>query len=140
MKKYTINEAVSIVDVGSKKSPRLTSYEIEGPEIMQVSDGYHTMDELYEHRIVLYVTLCRLLAKDLDHNGIWCSTKHSDGSTFGDWFVLGIGKEGDKDRQITYHLPARYWEEVCKFAKVLERAPKWDGHSSADVLERLKHI
>jgi len=67
---------------------------------------------------------------------IWCSTLHSDGSSFGDWFILGINKE--KGKQITYHLPARFWHEVCEFAEVLERAPEWDGHTSEDVLERLK--
>ena len=26
-----------------------------------ISDGYHTFDELYEHRIALFITLARLL-------------------------------------------------------------------------------
>ena len=102
-------------------------------------DGYHTFDELYDHRITLYIALCRVLAKDAGHNGVWRSKKHSDGELAfgGTWFVLGIGKEAGK--QITYHLPIERWDETA-FAKTLERALKWDGHTSADVLERLKNL
>ena len=69
---------------------------------------------------------------------MWCSTKHSDGSSLGDWFVLGINKQEGK--QITYHIPARYWEEVTEFADILKKAPKWDGHTPEDVLERLANF
>lgn len=102
-------------------------------------DGYHTFDELYEHRIVLWIALCRQRhtrrTEDAPFGNVWCSVQHSDGSTFGDWFILGIGKA--KGSQITYHLPARYWNEVCEFAEVLEKAPEFDGHDSDEVLRRL---
>ena len=115
-----------------------------------VSDGYHTFGELYEHRIILFIALCRQLRLKINADNvdgvrmadiskeIWCSTRHSDNSTFGDWFVLGIGKE--KGKQMIYHLPARFWSEVCEFAEVLEKAPEFDGHTSADVLERIKAL
>lgn len=102
-------------------------------------DGYHTFEELYEHRIRLFIALCKMYYQENQHHAvgvpIWCSTKHSDGSSFGDWFVLGLFKE--KGKQITYHLPARFWSEVCEFAEVLPQAPEWDGHTSNDVLKRL---
>lgn len=98
-------------------------------------DGYHTFDELYDHRIRLYIALCRMLSKEMD---VWASKKHADDTTFGDWFVLGIGKE--KGKQITYHLPAWYWKEVTAFAPVLDKAPEWDGHTGEDVLIRLKDL
>lgn len=101
-------------------------------------DGYHTFDELYEHRIRLYIELCKNIGKKVGWSNIWCSVKHSDGTTFGDWFVLGINKE--KGKQITYHLPARFWEEVAEFAEILEQAPEFDGHTSEDVLQRLSFI
>jgi len=104
---------------------------------IECSDGYHTFDELYEHRIVLFISLCRHLKKYDDFlYPVWCSVLHSDGSKFDDWFILGIRKE--KGEQITYHLPVRYWSEVCEFAEVLEKAPEYDGHTPADVLERMK--
>ena len=102
-------------------------------------DGYHTFGELYEHRIALFVRLCEkmtYLIHPRDGRSIWRSKKHSDGELAfgGTWFVLGINKE--KGKQITYHLPIHRWDE-CDFAEELERAPEWDGHTSADVLERL---
>jgi len=113
-----------------------------------ISDGFHTFDELYEHRIRLFITLCKKIQKHRyygdarnrfgDEMIVWCSTKHSDGSSFGDWFVLGINKQEGK--QITYHIPARYWEEVTEFADILKKAPKWDGHTPEDVLERLANF
>jgi len=120
--------------------------EIEVDDLSQVSDGYHTIAELYEHRIALFIALCKLIT---DHElwkmiaegntkfTVWRSKYHSDGSpAYDGWFVLGIGKKDGKI--ITYHIPNRYWEE-CSFA---EEVPKafFDGHTSADVLERLKTL
>jgi len=100
-----------------------------------VSDGYHTFDELYEHRIRLFITLCFAIRF---HREVWVSIKHFDGSTFGDWFVMGINK--NPGSQITYHLPARFWTEVCEFAEVLDCAPQFDGHTPEDVLIRLEDL
>ena len=76
---------------------------------------------------------------DLDCPDVWRSKKHSDGELAfgGTWFVLGIGKENGK--QMTYHLPIDRWDE-CGFAETLEQAPEFDGHSSDDVLKRLKNL
>lgn len=110
----------------------------------EISDGYHTFGELYEHRITLFIALLRQKLKEADMLGepftaqereIWRSKKHSDGSEWEGWFLLGINKQ--PGRQITYHLPISKWEE-CGFAETLERAPEWDGHTTADVLDRLK--
>lgn len=102
----------------------------------QVSDGYHTFDELYEHRINLYIALCRVLHSQTDVY-VWRSATHSDGTFFDGWFVMGINKEaGD---QITYHLPMSKWNET-NFCGQRERAPEYDGHTPSDVLERLKKI
>lgn len=137
MKKITIKNAQQAVDVGNKENPKLTNFEIQGPEEMDVSDGYHTFTELYEHRITLFIALCKVWKIDNDYNGIWRSKFHSDGSSFEGWFILGIGKE--KGEQITYHLPNIKWDEVS-FAETLANAPEFDGHTPADVLERLKKL
>lgn len=101
-------------------------------------DGYHTFDELYDHRISLYIALCRLSTKSY-HEGMtpraWRTQVHSDGSTWDGWFILGLEKE--KFCQITYHLPLSRWDETG-FAETLVRAPEYDGHTSDDVLDRLK--
>ena len=107
-------------------------------------DGYHTFGELYEHRITLWIALCRtfsLYSKTMIPTGnpCWRSKNHSDGELAfgGTWFLLGIGTA--KGQQITYHLPIEKWAE-CTFAETLEKAPEFDGHTSDDVIERLKNL
>jgi hypothetical protein len=102
-----------------------------------ISDGYHTMDELYQHRRVLWVTLCRLVKHFDMGRMVWRSDKHSDGSSFAGWFVLGISAA--QGQQMTYHLPVTMWQQ-CEFAETLDRAPEFDGHTPADVLERLARL
>lgn len=120
-------------------------------EYLEVSDGYHTMDELYDHRITLYIALCKLYqefyrmqegefgsGKRLNYS--WRSKRHSDGELCfdtGTQYVLGIGKE--PGTMITYHIPIERWNET-DFAETLDKSPEWDGHTSADVLERLKTL
>lgn len=99
-------------------------------------DGYHTFTELYDHRITLFITVCMLLRLHTDAE-IWKTKKHSDGSEWDGWFILGIGSK--KGTQITYHLPSDRWDEA-NFAIQLEKAPEWDGHTSDDVIARLKKM
>lgn len=110
---------------------------VSGPITGETSDGYHTFNELYDHRIVLFLALCR--ATDIVSPGIaiWRSKLHSDGSAFDGWFVMGIGTTPGE--QITYHLPLSRWDDAA-FAETRERAPEFDGHTSADVLERLNRL
>lgn len=111
--------------------------KLNGVQTDNISDGYHSFGELYEHRIELFITLCRIITKyDCGTEFVWKSKKHSDGSEFEGWFVLGVGI--NKGRQISYHLPISKWEE-CKFI-TFEFAPEFDGHTSNDVLQRLKNL
>ena len=114
-----------------KKELTLNLKSIE--DKVSISDGYHTFDELYDHRITLYIALC----KSLRNGNVWRSQKHSDGSNYDGWFLLGIWFE--KGKQITYHIPNERWEET-EFAENLDKAPEFDGHTSADVLERIKKL
>jgi hypothetical protein len=101
----------------------------------EVSDGFHTFNELYNHRMTLFIALCKQV------NGfkteVWRSKNHSNGIPCfnGEWFVLGINTEEGK--QITYHLPISRWDEA-HFAKTLHKAPIFDGHTPGDVLDRIK--
>jgi hypothetical protein len=99
-------------------------------------DGYHTFEELYDHRITLYITLCAILRLHTNLP-IWRSKKHSDGTEWKGWFILGISEM--KGRQITYHLPIERWDETT-YALTYEQAPEWDGHTSDDVISRLKTL
>lgn len=120
--------------------------EINVVKTDSVSDGYHTFGELYDHRITLFVALAKLLRRQENVLGsapgesfVWRSKRHhaEDQAMYDGWFVLGIGRfEG---QQITYHLPLARWDET-DFADTLDHAPKWDGHTAADVLDRLKNL
>ena len=105
---------------------------IKNVDSNQVSDGYHTFGELYGHRIGLFVTLCRLL--DFMGRPVWRSLKHSDGTGFEGWFIMGINKE--PGTQITYHLPMSKWDDT-NFVETLDLAPQWDGYTADEALARL---
>jgi hypothetical protein len=132
--------------VGSTKNIANLKEVIEND--WDVSDGYHTFTELYAHRIQLFISLCRskkLARTMLEKQGtvmngetqVWRSKLHSDGKAWDGWFIMGINKAPGE--QISYHLPESYWAET-DFAETLELAPKWDGHTPADVITRLKTL
>lgn len=100
----------------------------------KTSDGYHTFDELYEHRCLLYLAF---LWYHADHCGGWRSWLHHNGTSFDGWFVCGCEING---QQVTYHLPARLWDSAW-WLREYDHAPvEWDGHTSNDVLDRLKGL
>lgn len=108
-------------------------------EMRSPSDGYHTFDELYEQRNALFIALCSAYTHCCveDTKDVWRSKKHSDGTdAYEGWFVLGIGK--DEGRIMTYHIPLSEWENT-NFAETVECA-YFDGHTSEDVLKRLKSL
>lgn len=91
----------------------------------QISDGYHTFDELYEHRVTLWIALCRRVAGSVREslNPTWRTKLHSDGTAFEGWFVLGIFFEAG--HQITYHLPDSRWDQ-CYFAREIKQASEFE--------------
>lgn len=115
------------------KEEKINTLIAEGCDTNQISDGYHTFGELYEHRIVLFIALCRHLEKER----VWRSKAHSDGSVWEGWFILGVGKK--QGEQITYHLPMSKWE-ATEFAETLEKAPEYDRHTSEEVLQRISQL
>jgi len=98
----------------------------------KISDGYHTFGELYEHRIALFIALCK--AYTHSPRIVWRSKLHSDGTSWEGWFILGINV--GKGSQITYHLPINNWKNTS-FARTYDEAPEFDGHTPEDVIERL---
>jgi hypothetical protein len=112
-------------------------YSPEVTDKGKISDGYHTFDELYDHRIALWIALCKQLTPGYQEHQSWRTQLHSDGTRFEGWFVLGLKYAAGE--QMTYHLPMSRWDE-CAFARTLERAPEFDGHTSADVLKRIAAI
>lgn len=103
----------------------------------QTSDGYHTFAELYEHRVSLFIALASQVdTRSPTGDVVWRSRLHSDGTMFDGWFVMGINRVAGE--QITYHLPMSRWADTDWLGHEDERAPEWDGHTSSDVLDRLR--
>lgn len=109
---------------------------IDDVDMGKVSDGFHTFDELYEHRIELFLALCRVINRTDDSRSVWKSRYHSDGTRFEGWFICGIGIVSG--RQITYHMPDRKWDDADFDIRM--SAPEFDGHTAEDVLHRLGDI
>lgn len=97
-------------------------------DIGENHDGYHTFNELYEHRYALFLNLLKI-----SKYPTWKSKLHSDGTMYANQFVAGIQLPTGL---ITYHLPIKYWEYI-KNVYELDNAPEWDGHTSQDVVDRL---
>lgn len=99
-------------------------------ETGEISDGYHTFNELYEHRILLFLALMKSSPQNA-----WFSMQHEDGSRFDGWFIAGFELPAGT---ITYHLPTDKWQLAADTgATAMDKAPKWDGHSSLEVVSRL---
>lgn len=94
-------------------------------DIEDLSDGFHTFNDLYEQRMYLFATLVNAY-KDK----AWKSLKHEDGELCfgGDWFVVGIDTP---EGSYTYHYSMKYWDVFD--CKVLSKAKHWDGHTDKDV-------
>lgn len=101
----------------------------------KTSDGYHTFDELYEHRLTLFCALLSFVVSEYHHVlKPWKSRKHSGGDGYDGWFIAGVELPGLG--QVSYHLSDKYWDLMK--VQELEFAPEWDGHTSDDVLQRLQ--
>ena len=89
----------------------------------KVSDGYHTFDELYSQRMMLFCCVCKAFPSKA-----WKSHQHYDGTMYDGYFIAGIKTpEGN----FTYHFKMSDW---FKFdVPQLDKAPEWDGHTADDV-------
>lgn len=106
--------------------------KLEVEDVGMISDGHHTFNELYDHRYALFIALMKSNPKIS-----WLASYHDDGSMLNAefWFIAGMHlPSGD----ISYHLP-NYLRSNFKDSgiKELVNAPKWDGHTSRNVIHRL---
>ena len=100
-------------------------------DIGQVSDGYHTFNELYHHRAILFSVICNQ-NKEL----AWKSKSHDDGTMYANMFIVGIETP---EGQATYHYDVNpYWSMFD--VKSLDFAPKLDGHTPAQAIERIASL
>ena len=110
----------------------------------EVSDGYHTFNELYDYRALYNAAFFNSLAVYVENMGYWDvdydvhkSKKHSDGEECfgGGWFVVMAELPTG---QISNHYPMKDWDLFHIPEK--EKANKWDGHTSKDVAERIREF
>lgn len=100
-------------------------------EYGKVSDGYHTFDELYHHRAILFAVIC-----NNNPELAWKSKLHDTGDMYEGMFIVGIDTPKG---QATYHYDIEpYWDIFN--VKELDHAPKWDGHTSDDAIMRIASL
>lgn len=90
-----------------------------------MSDGYHTFDELYEHRCLLYINLVLALGGGIlkrDH--------------FYGWDCIYLETAYG---QISYHVPIGMRSTYEGKLKE-DQDYKYDGHTSSDTLDRLRNL
>lgn len=96
----------------------------QGLSTKDISDKWHTFDELYFHRMVLFSIIL-----NQNKNISWKARKHHDGSMFDNTsFICGIETP---EGQYTYHYDMEFWEHFK--VKELEYAPQYDGHKPNDI-------
>jgi hypothetical protein len=92
------------------------------------SDGYHTFNELYDHRAKLFSVVVSAF-RDI----AWKSKLHSDGTMYEGMFIVGINTP---QGQAAYHYNIEpYWDMFNCYE--LEKAPKWDGHTPSQAIDRI---
>lgn len=106
----------------------------------EISDGYHTFGELYDHRRALTAALFAVIARAQRDRGVqvwvWKSKRHhpDDNPMFeGGYFVVGADLPGG---QVSYHYKLQHWDDFAEVPE-LQHAPKYDGHTPALTVERL---
>ena len=92
------------------------------------SDGYHTFNELYHHRAVLFSVIVENFAARA-----WKSKLHADGTMYEGMFIVGIETP---DGQATYHYDVEPYWDLFRCREV-DRAPEWDGHTPDQAIERI---
>lgn len=94
----------------------------------ETSDGYHTFNELYHHRAVLFSVIVATFGERA-----WKSKLHADGTMYDGMFIVGIKTP---DGQATYHYDIDPYWNLFRCTE-LERAPEWDGHTPNQAIERI---
>ena len=99
-------------------------------DMSEVSDGYHTFNELYYYRMLYNAAFFNLLPKEWVHK----SKKHHTGEECfgGGWFIVMANLPTG---QISNHYELKDWD----LFKIPEKefADEWDGHTPQEAAERL---
>ena len=133
-----------VIEYDSIKKDQLnTNSDIQ--DIGDLSDGYHTFNELYEFRKIYnaalfneWARLWRIGEDDDPVFNVHKSWKHNDGEPCfgGGWFIVSAMLPTGL---ISNHYKAEDWD-LFKIPEVEKALHEFDGHTSEDVLNRLKKL
>lgn len=119
----------TVLNLIEKQNKKIEELE-EGIKSGELSDGYHSFNDLYYQRCILFACICN------NNSSIaWKSKRHSDGKLCFDsenWFIVGIDTPKGS---YTYHYEMKYWELFN--VPELEKGKEWDGHTEKDVTRLL---
>lgn len=103
--------------------------ELKISDIGDFTDGYHTFNELYHQRAILFAAIVNQ-NKDIS----WKSYRHENGELCfgGGWFIVGIDTP---EGSYTYHYKNKYWDNFECEELILGK--HWDGHTEKDVTRLL---
>lgn len=98
-------------------------------DIGDLSDGFHTFNQLYYQRMMLFATIVKQ-----NRDKAWKSLRHEDGELCfgGGWFIVGVDTP---EGSYTYHYEDNYYS-LFDCAE-LECGKHWDGHTEKDVTRLL---
>lgn len=113
------------------RQPTADVVEIPEGGIGNLSDGYHTFNELYHHRAILFSVICNSMP-----DKAWKSKLHDTGDMYDGMFIVGIETP---EGQATYHYDIEPYWDMFK-VKELEKAPKWDGHTPQVAIDRISKL
>lgn len=94
-------------------------------DIGEVSDGYHTFNQLYHQRAILFACIV-----NANSDISWKTKYHEDGEPCfgGGWFLVSIDTP---DGTYGYHYRDEYWDLFQ--CKELNKAKHWDGYTEENV-------
>jgi hypothetical protein len=99
----------------------------------KVSDKYHTFGDLYKQRVYLFSIICNQNKKIA-----WKSKKHFDDDNdpmFNGDFIVGLNTPKGI---ASYHCKFEFWDLFD--VEELPNAPKYDGYTTDEALERFRSI
>ena len=136
--KHFVKEVNDIIKANKLISPKAF-------EENQISDGYHTFEELYEFRKMYNACLFNEWASHTSYGGkeeplydVHKSTRHHDGELCfgGGWFIVSAMLPTGL---ISNHYKMKDWDLFQ--VPIVEKAKyEFDGHTGEDVLQRLKDL
>jgi hypothetical protein len=95
-----------------------------------ISDGYHTLTELYDQRLALFRLLMTLYC-----NASWKAYQHHDLTILDGWFLVGI--DFPNFGTISYYARNSLWDSFK--VRILEKAPL-NNLTSSQTVEMLENI